>query len=646
MNRSALYYLILLLVAVVTGCSQDDSPAPTDVVAGQAAEPRVVPVPPSPGETALTSNSLRNAYIGELHLHTAYSLDAYIFGTTLNDPFVAFRYAQGEEVEMPGGGRKRLKVPLDFAAVTDHAEALGEYELCTNKDSPRYGSEACGGVRTGDMKTFQDIFAGISVSPAKRLESICGEDGKICVEHISGPWSRVQQAANEANKPGEFTAFIAYEYSANAPEGKGGMMHRNVIFRGATVPETVFSAFDGTGEDLHVWLEDNCTGDCRVLTIPHNPNFYWGRLYWGKKSDGSAWSREDMERRARLDRLVEIMQVKGNSECQIGIGTTDEECNFETVFRQCEDGERGGCSDYNAFLRNGLKLGLKHEAESGVNPFKHGIIGSTDNHNGTPGDTEEDRFMGHYAKNDAAPEVRLGLKANPTAEAMGLTGDDDPTKLYNPGGLAGVWAESNSREAIWDALHRRETFGTSGTRTKIRMFGGFGLPADLHAQSDWVKIGYEKGVPQGGDLRKAPDGNAPRFVLRAQRDVNSAPLARLQLVKGWTDGDELRELTYDVACSDGAVPDPATHRCPDNGATVNLEDCSISLDKGAAELSATWTDPNFATDERAFYYARVLENPVCRWSMYDAKSAGVDHPSELSKTVKERAWTSPIWYTP
>ena len=587
----------------------------------------------------------KKALFGELHLHTAYSLDAYIFGNQLNDPFTAYRFAQGEEIELPTGQKKQIRTPLDFAAITDHAEALGEYELCTNEASDQFGSETCIGVREGDMKPFQDIFAGISVSPAVRLEGVCG-DGAVCVEAVAAPWGRIQQAANEAYKPGEFTTLVGYEYSANAPEGGGGMMHRNVIFRSDKVPDTVFSAFEGTGEDLHEWLEAECTGDCRVLTIPHNANFYWGRLYWGKNTDGSDWTQEQLERRERLDRLVEVMQVKGNSECQTGIGTTDEECNFETVFEQCEGDNTVGCSNEFSFVRNGLKLGLKHQKTYGLNPFKQGLVGGTDNHNGTPSDTAEDDFKGHYARNDIEPEVRLGLKLNATAESMGMSVDDDPTKFYNPGTIAGVWAEENTRESIWDALHRKETFATSGTRTQIRLMGGFGIDAGADGSMDWVGTGIENAVPQGGDLRSAAGDQAPSFAIAAMRDPNSAPLARLQIIKGWMEGGKLKELTYDVSCSDGASPDSTSHRCPDNGAMVNLADCSISQDKGASQLAANWSDPDFDASESAFYYARVLENPVCRWSMYDAMAAGVEHPAELPKTIKERAWSSPIWYTP
>lgn len=637
-----LRYALLLsaAAALAIGCSR----APE---AGEAAVAPAAPPAPAPASTPdVPVYPDKQAYFGELHLHTAYSLDAYIFGNTMNDPFTAYRFAKGEEVTLPSGQKKKIIKPLDFAAITDHAEALGEYELCTKQGSSGYDSPTCTGIRAGDQEPFGRIFAGISKTPAKREADICGEDGKACLDAVDGPWKRIQQAAAENYQPGKFTSFVAWEFSANAPEGKGGMMHRNVIFRSATVPKP-FSAFEGTGEDLQAYLEKNCTGDCQVLTIPHNPNFYWGRLYWGKTSDGQEWTQEGLERRARMDRLVEIMQIKGNSECQTGIATTDEECNFETVFQPCKPGEKGGCDDDNGFVRNGLKKGLVVEAERGVNPFKHGFVGGTDNHNGTPSDTTESDFKGHYANNDSSPEVRLGLKPNPTAEQMGLSGDEDPTKLYNPGAIAGVWAQSNTREAIWDALHRKETFATSGTRTKIRLMAGFDFADDLGTHPDWVQVGYKTGVPQGGDLGNAPEGKAPVLVAWAQRDPDSAPLARLQIIKGWADkAGKTHEMTYDVACSDGGVPDAKTYRCPDNGATVNLQDCSISTDKGAPELVATWKDPEFKADERAFYYARVLENPVCRWSMYDALALKVDSPKELPKTVKERAWSSPIWYTP
>nr|WP_275259642.1 DUF3604 domain-containing protein [Seongchinamella unica] len=461
-----------------------------------------------------------------------------------------------------------MRTPLDFTAITDHAEALGEYEICTNPDRAGYQTSTCEGIRNSEMQIFQEIFAGMANSPPSRVEEICGADGATCRNALSGPWQEVQQAAADSYEPGKFTSFVAYELSAGAPEGKGGMMHRNVIFRSDNVPETVFSAFEGTAEELHAWLERECTDDCQVLTIPHNPNFYWGRLYWGRNSDGTPFTEDILQRRARMDRLVEIMQIKGN-------------------------------------------------------------------------------FEGHYAFNDGTPDIRPGLKPNPTAEAMGMSGDDDPTRLYNPGAITGVWAVRNDRESIWDALYRRETFATSGTRTRIRMFAGYGHDAALLTRSDWQSAAAARGVPQGGDLPGAKAGQAPQLAVWAVRDPLSAPLARLQVIKGWkTASGELKEQTYDIACSDDGKPDPKMHRCPDNGATVNPDTCEISVNKGAAELSSLWTDPDFDPQEDAFYYARVLENPVCRWSRYDAKKAGVEHPADLPATIRERAWSSPVWCTP
>ncbi|TKB45962.1 DUF3604 domain-containing protein [Thalassotalea mangrovi] len=645
-NSHLKHWLLVAGIAALFSCSEakDDSLSQVSEVSESSSEQTRSPTI-AELEAKVKRDPLKQAYFGELHLHTAYSLDAYIFGNTMNDPFTAYRFAKGEEVKLPTGIPKKIVEPLDFAAITDHAEALGEYEICTNPEMDGYDSETCVGVRKNDIKPFQDIFAGISKTPAIRLKDICGEDGKPCQVAVEAPWARIQRAAAENYEPGKFTSLVAFEFSANAPEGAGGMMHRNVIFKSDTVPDRVFSAFEGPAEDLHKWLEQNCTGDCSVQAIPHNPNFYWGRLYWGKNSDGSEFTQEIVERRARIERLVEIMQIKGNSECQNGIMTTDEECNFELVFEKCPDGENAGCSNDYAFVRNGLKFGLKEQQKWGVNPFKQGFVGATDNHNGTPSDTAEDDFEGHYANNDGTPEVRLGLKANPTAEAMGMSGDDDPTKLYNPGALTGVWAESNTRTDIWDALYRRETFATSGTRAKVRVFAGYDFTDNSHKQSDWVKLGYEKGVPQGGDLSAAPENQKPKLIIWAERDPNSAPLAKIQVIKGWMDDKgDLHEFTVDVACSDGAVPNPDTKRCPDNGASVNLQTCEISNEKGASNLSATWEDESFSAAESAFYYVRVIENPVCRWSMYDAKKAKVEHPEELPKTIKERVWSSPIWY--
>lgn len=612
----------------------------------------------SAGEAdSVSTNPAKQAYFGELHLHTSYSLDSFIFGNP-NGPDAAYRFARGEKVTLYGGETKQLKHPLDFVAITDHAEFLGEVALCSTPGNAAYDTPACQGIRKFDMGQFARIAA--SVTAKKRREDICGADGAACVAAIRQTWQKVQENAARFYQPGTFTTLIGYEFSANIPSSvfstagsrdpratTPGMLHRNVIFRTGTVPDTVFSAYDGTGEALQSWLEARCTEPCRALTIPHNMNYSWGRFFWdGKNSDGSPWSTDILQRRARIEPLVEIFQIKGSSECQAGIGLADEECGFEAAVPPCPPGETDRCATGDSFARDAVVHGLKVEDRTGINPFKYGFIAATDNHDGTPGATEERDFKGHLGQQDDTAEKRLGVKLGAPAADDGHGEANGAYLRFNPGGLAAVWAEKNTREAIWDALARRETYGTSGTRIRVRFFGGFDLPEDLHRSPDLVKIGYARGVPMGGDLKAAPEGRSPRFVVWATRDPDSAPLQKIQIVKGWVEDGKPAVKIFDVACSDGLRPDPKSGQCPDNGAKVDLATCRADADKGAAELSATWTDPTFDPATRAVYYVRVLEDPVCRWSTHDALRLKIAPRPGVPATVKERAWTSPIWYTP
>lgn len=608
---------------------------------------------PAATEPQAAANPQRNAYFGELHLHTAYSMDANVFGTNI-DPRGAYRFAKGEPMEVGRTGiQQRIAAPLDFAAVTDHAEGMGLMSQCYTPGSGSYWTLDCVGIRYKILPVFPRLFKANVQSGdvhATYIAGPCGADGRKCIDAAHTVWEDIQNAANEHYQPGKFTTFNGFEYSPTL--SRGGMLHRNVIFRGAKVPPTVFGAADGFAEDLLRWLDVQCTGACKALAIPHNPNFSWGLMFGDTNANATPLTRENLALRAKYETLVEIFQAKGSSECARGVGNSDEECGFENLFRACKPGEEDmidpktgihtvQCVAQNDMVRNVLKRGLTEEKKWGFNPFKLGFVGGTDNHNAMPGDTAEKGYNGHAAPNDSTPELRLGMKETIVTKSLGL-----PTTGINPGGLTGVWAEKNTREDIWDGLKRRETWGTSGTRLRVRFFGGFGLPADLHTQPNMVQTAYAKGVPMGGDLQAAPAGNAPAFVVWAMRDANSAPLQRIQIVKGWTEGDATKEAVYDVACSDGLKPDAKTHRCPDNGAKVNLQDCSISQGKGAAELSTTWKDPDFHAKDSAFYYVRVLENPVCRYSQYDALKLGVAHPAGFPATVQERAWSSPIWYTP
>ena len=596
----------------------------------------------------------RQAFFGELHLHTGLSTDAYINGTR-KDPVSSYRFAQGDPVMLQGGRSWQLSRPLDFVAITDHAESFGDMPLCVTPGSVAYDKPLCKTVRDMNPLASQMLIGGWNVSGAKRPVEICGEDGGSCIQAEKTTWATLQEAANYVNSPGEFTALIGYEYSPVILRADStSKVHRNVIFRGTEVPDRAFSSYDGTIEQLHEWLDESCPEPCRALTIPHNTNASASRIFWPEKnSDGSPWTKEGVERRARLEPLVEIYQGKGSSECHPGLGLTDEECGFEQWVPNCQEGKTEGCSTANDMVRDTLVRGLAMEKKWGVNPFKLGFIGSTDSHLGTPGATEESDYRGQLGNPDSTPARRLGLESYYDLEGMDIEIDTEeggwgfsvPSK-FSPGGLAVVWAGKNTREEIWDALARRETFSTSGTRIQVRFFGGFDYPKNAHQRRDAVKLGYRKGVPMGGDIAAAPNGQVPTFIVSALRDPDSAPLQKLQIIKGWVEGGEERSQVYDVACSDGVVPDPQSGRCPANGAAIDLTSCKVDETKGDAQLGATWTDPSFDASLPALYYVRVLENPVCRWSTHDALAIGAELPAHVPPSIKERAWTSPIWYTP
>ena len=606
------------------------------------------------------------AYFGELHLHTALSTDAWMNGTRKH-PYTAYRFAQGDPIALTSGEDWALSRPLDFVAITDHAESFGDLALCKQPESPVYNEPLCSAMRVGnDPETMGRVIGGWAVEGAQRNPATCGPDGQYCVEAAKTTWQTLRDAADRANRPGEFTALVAYEYSpVMIGPTSASKVHRNVIFRTGDSPDHAFGSYDGTIEELHVWLDKECRPPCQALTIPHNSNASSSQIFWeGKNSDGSPWSQEVLERRARLEPLVEIYQGKGSSECHPGLGLTDEECGFEQWVKNCGDGERLGCSTTSDMVRDTIVRGLRIESERGVNPHKLGFIGSTDSHLGAPGAVAEDDYHGQLGFPDDAPAERLsngfatfdvenldpdlGGQDGPSgigAATDGGWGFMGPTK-FSPGGLAGVWATENTREGIFDALARREAFSTSGPRIRVRFFGGFDLPKGLHERRNAFSVGYRKGVPMGGDLTSAPQDKAPRFLLWASHDPESARLAKIQIVKGWVENGTEQSRVYDAVCSDGAAVDRDTNRCPDNGASVDLSTCALTGDGGDTTLATTWTDPDFDPDRRAVYYARVLENPVCRWSTHDAHRIGAPLAQHVPPTIRERAWTSPIWYTP
>ena len=578
-----------------------------------------VPVP------AAAAEAERNAYFGDLHVHTKYSADAYGFGAR-NGPDEAYAFARGAPLRHPSGQVIRMRsAPLDFLAVTDHAEYLGNVTALGDPDHRLSGS-AMTEITDGVMMTAFLTF-GAALRTGERDPELYDEGGRRAT------WERIVAAAERHNAPGAFTTFIGYEYSS-APDG---MLHRNVIFAGSRVPGLPFGATDSLDpEDLWAWLDGLRAEGIEALAIPHNTNLSNGNFFGTTTFGGEPFDARYAEARLRNEPLVEITQVKGTSETHPLLSPNDEWAGFEVI--------GGGVPG--AYVRDALLTGLEEQDARGFNPYRFGFIGSSDTHN-VGGAYEEPTYHGKIGNADGRPEWR---RITPIEE--GDQEENDAASLldqlragatagWGASGLAGVWAEANTREAIYAALRRKETFGTSGPRIRVQFFAGYGPDAD--ADADGLRAG---GVPMGGELAARRDA-APTFLAWAMRDPNSAWLQRMQIVKGWLDDRGARqERVFDVACSDGLSPDPETHRCPDNGAGVDLGTCAFDHDKGAVELRAVWSDPEFDGSHRAFYYARVLENPTCRWSTWDALNTGLPLQGELPATVQERAWSSPIWMTP
>ncbi|MCW8863890.1 MAG: DUF3604 domain-containing protein [Colwellia sp.] len=580
------------------------------------------------------ANPLKNVYFGDTHTHTSLSFDSYLSGTrfSLED---AYKFAQGEQVQLFSGEIAQLSEPLDFVAITDHAESFGLFEGCASKNLNAKQKDFCGQFDDPSLSTLFKLKKEVVKRPPKAPADLCLEDGSFCREHGRTTWLKTQQAAKDAYIPGLFTTFYSFEYS---PVWKDlGSTHRNVYFRNTQVPDNVVSAFDAsTAIELWKILESTCTQNCEFLTIPHNLNRYQGKAYSSVDEDGKPYTKEDWQSRQRNEPLAEIYQAKGNSECAVAVNTADEECNFEQLFLPCEGDEKGRCASDGSFARDGLKFGLTLEDELGFNPLRFGFIGSTDTHNATPGDTEEWDYRGKLGVRDQTAVKRL---AEPSLIPGNIFG-------YNPGGLAAIWAPENTREALFDAMKSKETYATSGTRIRLRFFGSWTLNKQALNQENLIKDAYEIGVPMGGVLKANRQQQKPNFLVWAVKDPIGANLDRIQMVKGWVENGKIKEEVFDIACSDGASPSSETGKCPDNGARVKLDTCEVSANVGDKEIKVLWTDENFKAEDSSFYYVRVLQNPTCRWSSYDAIRLNVAPPKEISAVLKERAWSSPIWYSP
>ncbi len=584
----------------------------------------------------------QRVFFGDTHHHSSFSVDSGMFGNTLG-PDKSFRFARGEEVISSNGLRVKLVRPLDFLVVSDHAEYLGLSGLLTT-GNPRLlatdvGKEWAAALAQGGDAAWLTAVAIMD-------DFTTGNERFKDAELKRSIWDRVIDIASEYNAPGVFTAFNGYEWTS-APGGDN--LHRVVIFRDG--PNRVkqilpFSAFDSIHpEDLWDALANyETTTGGQVLAIPHNGNISNGVMFAETMSNGKRINKGYAEMRSRWEPLLEVTQMKGDGEAHPFLSTEDEFADYETW----DFGNAGSpitpkedsMLQYE-YARSALKLGLKHEDKLGVNPFKFGMIGSTDNHVSLS-TTREENFYGKLpALQPSDDRIDDAFVRNADGTPAALSWESPAS------GLAAVWATENTRESLFDAMTRKEVYATTGTRLTVRVFAGWDFSADDVARPDFAAQGYSRGVPMGGDLTNAPAGKSPTIMIRAVRDPDGANLDRVQVVKGWLDGDgEMHERVYDIAVSDDRTIGSDGRARESVGSTVDIANATYTNTIGDALMMANWVDPQFNPNEKAFYYVRVIEIPTPRWTACDAKRFSVTMPEEVRMTVTDRAYTSPIWYTP
>jgi Protein of unknown function (DUF3604) len=587
-------------------------------------------------------------FFGDTHLHTSFSMDAGAFGARLG-PRDAYVFARGNEITASSGQRVKLSRPLDFLVVADHSDGMGFFPMILAGD-PQVLADAQGRGWYELIQSGKGADAAIDIiinfgkgTISKAIFPVPGTPA------FRGAWQETIKAAEEANDPGRFTAFIGFEWTSNTG---GNNLHRNVIFRDSGQKASQVEPYTATKplgsdnpRDLWKWMTayEEKTGG-QVLAIAHNGNLSNGRMFPLIESfTGKPIDREYARTRAHRERLYEVTQIKGDGETHPFLSPNDEFANYERWDKgnlDLSEPKKPAMLEFE-YARAALRNGLKLEKELGVNPYKFGMVGSTDAHTGLAA-VEEDNFFGKTSSSEpSATRAVHPFVKNPTTGAVIMGWETTAS------GYVGVWATENTREALFDAMQRREVYATTGPRMIVRFFGGWDFQsADAQTRSPAVR-GYTKGVPMGGDLTDMPAGKAPTFLVAALKDPIGANLDRIQVVKGWLDAkSETHEKVYDVVWSGSRRADPATDKVPPVGNTVDVANATWTNTIGASELITVWRDPDFDPAQRAFYYARVLEIPTPRWTAYDAKYFGVKMPSEVPMTGQERAYTSPIWYTP
>jgi hypothetical protein len=587
-----------------------------------------------PGRSADGKNPLKNVYFGEQHLHTSASPDAFAVGTrgTWDD---AYNWALGKEVKLSTTGQKIKKsTPYDFIAITDHAEYFAVMPRLIDPKDPLSKTDFAkklsdpNAKKTGPESPIGIILHSILTSTAMP-EYV---DPKM----LQDDWQSYVKVANKYNDPGKFTALIAFEWTS-IPNGRN--MHRNVFFRDDTGPQAPYSSFDSFyPEDLWTYLEIQRNQGIETFAIPHNGNVSDGWMYSPNKFLGGPMDARYAKRQALNEPLTEIIQTKGSSDTHPLLSPNDEFANFE-LFENLINVAQPSQVRY-GYIRQGLVEGMILEEKLGTNPFKMGIVAGADSHSAYS-NNEEFNFHGSHGATDDTPQIRLTPGMSPTGE---------PPSVVGTAGATAVWAEENTREAIFDAMKSKETYGTSGTLIRLRFFGGWDLPEGLTDDRDFVKKAYDIGVPMGQDLPAHPAkdlAKSPTFAVWALKDPESGNLDRIQIVKGFINKwGRTDEVIYDVALSDDRKADPKTGKVPPVGNTVDIKTAKYTNDIGDTQLSAVWSDPNFDPTMKAVYYVRVLEIPTPRWSTYDAAKNNLPLPEDVPATIQERAWSSPIWYTP
>jgi hypothetical protein len=583
------------------------------------------------GVRAQAPNPDNNVYFGDVHVHTGWSFDAFTNGSQTT-PMDAYGWAQGKVITGSGGPDMQIKTPLDFYMVADHAEYMGVFNQMANPDSPLSKTELAKAVTSPDTNVRMQAFAGVL-----RDMSAGKSDPQLSDPALARTvWAEIIKAADANYLPGKFTTFAGFEWTSN-PQKRN--LHRVVVFRDTKkLPDLVLSALESEDpEVLWKWMEDQRAKGSTLFAIPHNGNASDGRMFEKVKFDGKPIDAAYNKTRAANEPLYEITQIKGTSETHPDLSPNDEFAGFEQWdYTLSADYERPK-HRRGSFARQALLDGMSQAAAGAGNPFKYGIIGDTDTHNAAASH-EENNYTGKFGFENNPMERLSGIPGAPAGQIQQI-------QEFSSAGLAGVWAPENTREAIFDAMQRKETFGTSGPMIKVRFFGSFDYAADDVNKSDFVKAAYAKGVPMGGDL-KAGTGKAPTFLLMAIKDPKSGNLDRMQIVKGWLDATgKQHEKIFDVAWS-GDRKIGADGNLPPVGNTVDVKTATYTNSIGAAQLSASWTDPEFKPGEQAFYYARVLEIPTPRWNTYDAVRTGLPPLTTVPATLQERAWSSPIWYKP